>query len=96
VLANGAAKKLARKEFIQYYSIAVQQQLQGGNSAEEIEIDLRMSVLHAQWLVNIYAYFTSASWPGYYLGWKKAGISGLLDETTMLPPEDPFEQIYTD
>jgi len=57
VLANGAAKKLARKEFIQYYSTAVQQQLQSGKSAEEIEVDHRMSVikpLHAQWLVNIY------------------------------------------
>jgi hypothetical protein len=24
-------------------------------------------------------------------GWKKAGISGLLDGTTILPPEDPFQ-----
>ena len=98
---NGAAKKLARKEFIQYYSTAVQQQLQSGKSVEEIEVDLRMSIikpLHAQWLVNIYTYFTSASHGREIIlkGWKKAGISGLLDGTTILPPEDPFEQIYTD
>ena len=61
---NGTAKKLARKEFIQYYSTAVQQQLQNGKNAEEIDVDLKMSVikpLHAQWLVNIYTYLTSAS-----------------------------------
>ena len=61
---NGAAKKLTWKEFIQYYSTAVQQQLQSGKSAEEIKVDLRMSImkpLHAQWLVNIYTYFTIAS-----------------------------------
>ena len=91
---NGAAKKLAIL-VIQYYSTAVQQQLQSGKSAEEIEVNLRMSVikpLHAQWLVNIYTYFTSAS-HGRDI---KAGISGLLDGTTTLPPENPFEQICTD
>ena len=68
------------------------------NSNSRVEIDLRMSIikpLHAQWLVNIYTYFTSASHV-ILKGWKKAGISGLLDGTTTLPPEDPFEQIYTD
>jgi len=57
-----------------------------------------MSVIkprHAQWLVNIYTYFTSASHVRDIIlkGWKKAG---LLDRTTTLPPEDPCEQIYTD
>ena len=77
----------------------VQQQVQNGKSAEEIEVDLRLSVikpLHAQWLVNIYMHFTSASCGQDTIlrGWKKAGISGLLDGTITLPPEDPFEQIY--
>ena len=66
-----------------------------------IEVELRMSVikpLHAQWLVNIYAYFTSASHGRYIIlkGWKKAGIGGLLDGTTILPPEDLIEQVYMD
>ena len=92
---NGVANQLARKEFIKYYSIAVQQQLQNGKGAEE---NLRMSVikpLNAQWFVNIYTYFTSASHGRDVIlkGWKKAGISGLLDGTTILLPEDPFEQI---
>ena len=98
---NGAAKKLARKEFIQYYSTAVQQQFQNGKSAEEIEVDLKMSIikpLHAQWLVNIYTYFTSASHGRNIIlkGWKKAKIGGLLDGTTILPPKDPFKEMYTE
>ena len=27
-------------------------------------------------------------------GWKKAAISGLLNGTIVLPPEDPFRVIY--
>ena len=42
---NGVAKKLAREELIQYYSTVVQQQLQSGKSAEEIEVDLWVSVI---------------------------------------------------
>ena len=95
---NRAAKTIARREFIQYYSTAVQRQLQNGKNAEEV--DLRLSVikpLHAQWLVNMFSYFTTSHGREIILkGWKKAGISGLLDGTTVIPPEDPFEQIYSD
>ena len=97
---NGAAKKLARKEFIQYYSTSVQQ-LQSGKSADDIEVDLRLTVikpLHAQWLVSIYSYFTSSTHGRDIIlkGWKKAGICGVLDGTVTLPPEDPFDTIYGD
>ena len=82
------ARQRNLQAFIQYYS-------------EEIEVGLRKSIikpLHAQWLVNIYTYFTSASHGRdiIFKGWKKAGISGLLHRTTTLPSEDPFEHIYTD
>ena len=98
---NGAAKKLARKEFIQYYSSAVQQQLQSGKSTDEIEVDLRLTVikpLHAQWLVNIYNYFTSSTHGRDIIlkGYKKTGICSVLDGTVTLPPEDPFDTIYTE
>ena len=60
----------------------------------------RLSVikpLHAQWLINMFSYFTTSHGHEIILkGWKKAGISGLLDGTTVIPPEDPFEQIYSD
>ena len=50
--------------------------------------------LHAQWLVNMYNFFTQPDGRIIILkGWQKAGISGLLDGTIVLPPEDPFETI---
>ena len=94
---NEAAKKLARKEFVQYYSTPIQQQLQSGKSTDDIEVDLRLSVLkplHAQWLVKIYTFFTGDGQDIILKGWKKAGIGGLLDGTTNLPPEDPFSVCY--
>ena len=87
---------LYKKEFITYYSTSVQRQLESGKKAEDIEVDLRLSVIkpvHAQWLVNIYTFFTSSGRDTILRGWKKAGISGLLDGTTVLLPEDPFEAI---
>lgn len=98
---NGAAKKISSKEFIQYYSTRVPEQLQSGKSADEIEVDLTLTVirpLHAQWLVSIYNYFTSSTHGRDIIlkGWKKAGICNVLDGTVSLPPEDPFDTIYTE
>ena len=96
---NRSAKSLLiKKEFITYYSGSVQQQLESGKPIEDIEVDFRLTVinsLHAQWLVNMYNFFTTP--PGKEIilkGWEKAGISGLLNGTTVLPPEDPFKVIY--
>ena len=95
---NGAAKSFAKKEFITYYSAQVQQQLEGRTNLEDINVDLRLSMikpLHAQWLVNMYNFFTQPNGRKVILkGWKKAGIAGLLDNTTLLSPEDPFETIF--
>ena len=50
---------------------------------------------HVQWLVNLYNFFTTSEGQVITLkGWKKAGISGLLDGTTALRPEDPFKTIF--
>ena len=61
---------------------------------EEVETDLRLSVLkplHAQWLLNLYNYFTSPDGVKVIsCGWKKGEFTGLLDGTTILPPKDPF------
>ena len=76
----------------------MQKQLQSGANLEDIDVDFRLSImkpLHAQWLVNVYNYFTSDK--GKYViakGWKRAEISGLFDGTTQLPPEDPFQTLY--
>ena len=92
---NRSGKQFMRKEFITYYSNSVKQQLETGKALEDIEVDFRLSVikpLHAQWLVNMYNFFTTNRGRGIIAkGWKKAGISGLLDGTTILPPEDPFQ-----
>ena len=95
---NGSAKRFTRKEFLTYYSTIVQQQLECGKDVEDIEVDFRLTTLkplHAQWLVNMYNFFTIPNGKEIILkGWKKAGISGLLDGTTVLPPEDPFKEIF--
>jgi hypothetical protein len=54
--------------------------------------------MHSGLSIFAHNYFTSVSHGRDIIpkGWKKAGISGLLDGTTIIPPEDPFEQIYTD
>ena len=89
-----------KKEFITYYSNTVKQQLEAGAKLEDIDVDFRLSVLkplHAQWLVNMYNFFSTER--GKLViskGWKKAGISGLLDGNTVLPPEDPFENVTVD
>ncbi len=95
---NGAAKSFAKKEFITYYSNNVQQQIENGTNLDEVNVDLRLSVikpLHAQWLVNMYNFFSESKGREIVLkGWKKAGITGLLDGTTALLPEDLFNTIF--
>ena len=57
---NRAAKNLTRTKFISYYSAIVQKELEGGKQLEEIEVDLRLSIIkpiHAQWLVKILTFF---------------------------------------
>uniref|UniRef100_A0A1X7USG5 DDE-1 domain-containing protein n=1 Tax=Amphimedon queenslandica TaxID=400682 RepID=A0A1X7USG5_AMPQE len=94
---NGAAKKFTRNEFVTYYSSTVQKELSNGKCIEDIEVDLKLSTikpLHAQWLINFYNFFTTTEGHAITLnGWKKAGISTLLDGTTTLGPDDPFKAI---
>ena len=65
-----------------YYSTAVKGQLDSGMALEDIEVNLRLTAikpLHAQWLVDMYNFFTTER--GQQIinaGWKKAGILGLL------------------
>lgn len=94
---NGAAKHFMKKQFAVYYANAVKHQLDSGKEVEDINVDLRLTVikpLHAQWLVNMYNFFTTKKGMDIVIkGWRKAGISGLLDGSTTLPPVDPFEDL---
>ncbi len=55
-----------------------------------LEKHWRLSVikpLHAQWLVKVFNFFTTTEGRDIiFKGWKKAGISGLIDGSTVLPP----------
>ena len=76
----------------------MQQQLASGKPIEGVEVDLKLTVikpLHAQWLVNMYNYLTGPNGKRVILkGWKKAGVSGLLDSATVILVENPFQEIY--
>ena len=59
---NRVAKNFTKKEFTSYYLGVIQQGLQDGKQLEDIEVDLRLSVikhLHAQWLVNMYNFLST-------------------------------------
>ena len=71
--------------------------MESANSADKIEVDLRLSVLkpvQATWLVNLYNHLTGSMGKRHIAkGWRKAGISELAQGKTTLSPEDPFENI---
>lgn len=78
-----------------YYSGIIQQELENGKQLDDIDVDLRLSVIkpvHAQWLVEIFT--TADGRDVIFKGWKKAEISGLFSGSTVLPPDNPFEVIY--
>lgn len=92
---NGFAKKFMRKAFTKYYSTVVKEQLDSGKALDDISVDLRLTVmkpLHAQWLVDMYNYFTTERGQQIIMaGWAKSLGLGLIDGTvTDVPPADPF------
>ena len=95
---NGSAKKFIRRKFITYYSSEVKNQLDSGKNLDDIEVDFRLSKikpLHAQWLIDMYNYFTTEKGNQIIIkGWKKAGIVDLFSEELTLSPEDPYDKIY--
>ena len=72
---NGSAKNFMKKAFITYYSNEVQAQLKSGKELESVEVDLHLTAikpLHAQWLVNLYNFFTTTEGRSIVVkGWKK-------------------------
>ena len=94
---NEEAKRFVKDMFTTRYSAEVQNQMESGNSIDEIEVDLRISVLkpfHATWLVSLYNHLTGSVGKRHIAKeWSKAGISELVQGKTTLSPEDPFENI---
>ena len=95
---NGPAKKFCKDKFTSWYSADVQRQIENGTRIEDIEVDLRLSVLkpvHAAWLVDLYNYLASTEGKVYIdKGWKKAGIKCVVSGEQSLPPIDPYQVIY--
>ena len=71
--------------------------MESGNSTDEIEVELRLSVLkplQATWLVSLYNHLRGSMGKRHIAkGWRKAEISELAQGKTTLSPEDPFENI---
>lgn len=61
----------------------------------DVDVDIRPSVLkpiHATWLVSMLNHHLSSEGrKSIAKGWKKAGISEVIDGSKELPPEDPFD-----
>ena len=63
-------------------------ELESGMELQDVEVDFSLPMCSDHSML-----FTERGRVIISKGWKKAGIAGLLDGTTVLPPEDPFECI---
>ena len=85
---NGYAKRFMKKKFTLWYADQVQRAMDGNRfkSMEEIDIDLKLSVLkplHASWLIELFDHMTSL-----------AGKTDAVKKGTFgLPFLDPFHDI---
>lgn len=95
---NGQAKKFCKDKFATWYSAEVQKQVDSGVNFKDVNVDLKLSILkpiHATWLVELYNFLTGAQGRVHVSkGWKKAGIKGVVTGKELLPPVDPFQDIY--
>ena len=96
---NGQAKKFGKNKFATWYSAEVQNQVDSGVNFEDADVDLTLSVLkpiHATWFVEMYNFLTNAQGRVDVLkGLEKAGIKGVVTGREVLPPVDPYQDIYT-
>ena len=94
---NREAKKFMKDQFTSWYSAQIQSQLDSGVVLDDVDVDLRLSVLkpiHETWIVSMYnRCFSSEGRQSIAKGWKKAGVSDVVSGSKKLPPEDPFEDL---
>ena len=56
---NGSAKAFMKRKFTEWYSSSISQQLEQGKSIEDIDVELKLSILkplHAEWIKELYNY----------------------------------------
>ena len=89
---NGSAKKFIRRKFVVYYS----NELDSGKNLDDVEVDFclnKIKPLHAQWLIDMYNYFTTEKDSQIVMkGWKKAGIVDVFKGNFTSSREDPYNQ----
>ena len=68
-----------KDQFTSWYSAQIQSQLDSGVVLDDVDVDLRLSVLkpiHATWIVSMCNHLSSSEdRQSIAKGWKKAGIS---------------------
>ena len=89
-----------KKKFTLWYADQVQRAMDGNQfkSMEEIDIDLKLSILkplHASWLIELFDHMTSPAGKAVSLkGWEVAGITDAVKKgTSGLSFLDPFHDI---
>ena len=91
---NGSAKHFMKKKFVNWYSGEVKKKMEEGTPPEQIEVDFnhtRLKPIHANWMVKVHNFLTGEEGRAVILnGWKKAGMTGVVQNTDILPPKDPF------
>ena len=79
---NGAAKAYTKKRFTESYSRCIIQELGSGKGVDNVDIQLKMSILkplHANWLNDLYNYFTALEGKETIAnGWKAAYMTEAL------------------
>ena len=80
---NKSVKDFMKQKFGEWFSRQNNIGLENGQELDNIEIDYRLSVLkplHANWLISLYNYMSSAECKEIILsGWKKSGILTLFN-----------------
>ena len=80
---NREAKKFMKDQFTAWYATQIHTQLDSGLPLNAVDVDMRLLVLkpiHATWLVSMFNHLSSSEGRiSIAKGWKKAGISEVID-----------------
>ena len=92
---NRSAKAFMKRKFTEWYSSSISKQLDEGKAIDDIDVDLKLSILkplHAHWIKELYDYMTSENGREIISnGWKAAFITEAIEKGTKdLEPLDFF------
>ena len=92
---NGSAKAFMKRKFTEWYSSSIATQLDQGKSIEEVDVELKLSILkplQANWIKELYDYMTSEEGREIISNvWKAATITEAIQKGTKdLESLDPF------